>query len=355
MTEKGEASFTRLVEATVSYKDNLSKRIDYLYPLIEKEEDIKRLYPKKVDGEETGINFASFHWTGDYSDLERKILTTTLDLASKDPDRVAYCRHAKLGHAQTFERATKLFQGKLEDPNSKFITEINVGVKETGRKLDKYRHELITDWVKEEFVRPKPYFWALDIASNARDRKQIEGKVRSVAIKENVPFAIMGAFYSGMLPVDIISVFQDQNFRKQLKFENKKSHVPNTTNNNYKDIKILNEIRDEIMDEGESGWYPILNSQGYKTAIEIMKGVGWINEKDLNSLSFDKKQLEIKSKVVLLSIPEVAMQVADQGYKDPDKSNHIYQKYGSRVTTKVITSYLIFKDRLPKYSITNKN
>ena len=52
--------------------------------------------------------------------------------------------------------------------------------------------------------------------------------------------------------------------------------------------------------------------------------------------------------------PEVAMQVVDQEYRDPDKSKHIYQNlyqnYGSRVTTKVITAYLIFKQRLPRYS-----
>lgn len=345
-----ESNFTLLVDATVGYRDKLSKRLDFLYPLIENEKDIQKLYPKKVDGEDTEIYFASFHWTGKYSNLEREILHVSLDLASKDPDRITYCRHAKLGHVQTFGKAISLFQEKLRDPSSVFTTEVNAGLKDSGRKTDIYRYELTTSWEEKSFVRPKPFFWALDIASNVGNRKDIEGKIRSVAIKEGIPFAIMGAFYSGMLPKDIILLFQNPNFRKELKNQDKKSHIPNTTNNNFRDMKILNDIFNEVMDEGEEGWYPITNSNGYKTAIEIMKGAGWVKENDSDCLSFDKRKLEIKAKTVLLSIPEVAMQVVDQEYKDPDKSKHIYQNYVSRVTTKVITAYLIFKQRLPRYS-----
>jgi hypothetical protein len=353
---KENKDFTERSDATIDYKSALTQQLDRLYPLLQNNTDLQKLTsPTSHEDFENEIHFGSFIWTEILTDFEKNVLKTTLTLASKDPNRLAYCSHAKIGHLQTFESAIKLFNLNLDRENPKIKYEFSIGEKYFHKEgKPTHRLQLETEWEPKSFARPTPLIKAYGISDKLRgieksktNQDKIRTSIRDIAKINGLPMAIFTAFYCGVRVDTLINdIFNEKKFKEFMEI----NHIVLPTHKRVGDANKLHAIRESIMDEGEHGeLFPVLNSQGFKTAIELMKGAPWANVRCLEACEFQEVKLDVKSYIVLLGLPEVAMEIADPQFKDPIRTSHIIENYHHRVTTLLITAFMPFKQELPQW------
>jgi hypothetical protein len=97
---------------------------------------------------------------------------------------------------------------------------------------------------------------------------------------------------------------------------------------------------------------PYFEWQKYRTATSMLRTSQWTNLPGVDLDQFINFTQHQKPLFVFLGVPEVAIEIANPEFRDPEKSKYIFVKHANRITTRLITSYLLFQENVPVYHMT---
>ncbi len=286
-------------------------------------------------------DFDNFSFVPYEAKMTKTALSAILDETLKSPQRI-------IQSEETSYAAVTVLSGELErNPRN-----VVAGFLPTSVEEEELRQFGVSTRkpVQINVGRTMPYLWPLDTNLSGLQQKDMDSyrrivakRIRDAVKEKGIGFGILVGSYLGMGTDDVLKLFADDNFKKDLTGKGWQK-IPSKSRDG--DASAISSVKKNI-DEG--------TQKGYKESLQTLNGRGWLpSDPKILKLHYG---IQIVSETVtpcvhLVSASEAAVIAAAEVFKPYDLKMvlpHLQKQYQSYVTSEVKSAHIVSQKPYPKW------
>lgn len=326
-------------EATIHLTAELDATMQNRFPFVD---GVNDMYKKYVNGHQDAPVFVSF---SDALPPESRIplIVRSLENAS-DPDNPAFCEHGS-AHATFYEAidALKTHVSEFQADHRWGALDLTDLVR-TDDGRTKRRFLIETPLFPRISVRPKPFLEANTLAKSTNTIGSTAKHLRRMGAldADHMGAAMLTAAFMKLPPEETLAVFGNTEYRMRLlaaKFPKSGLLLPN----NPEHVRLVKTVYETLTLPTSSGRVLNYDPDAYKKAVTSLEENHFVQPGAIFREPFHmtKTQDSAFARAVFASAEEKAHRVAPLELTDPAKTRYIDTHYGKRVTTDLITAYVL--------------
>lgn len=319
------------VDATARFRQELDNALGERYPAITQQ---------NLDTFREGrIDFGVLDVRTQDESLRRNVLATALERAS-NPDDIAFNQHG--AEHTVYQETLDVLATSVRDGNYSLTVSPSTRRITTDRGVEMVtveRYRLTSPQYIRTTFRPQAIEDAEALPKGNVPDKLVFTEIRRLALDQGVSYATIVATYRGYSPDKIFEIFSERNFQREMTEKHGKVKFP--TPNRPTDRRMLMQLADNIVVKTSSGTYPNRSRQAHMNGVETLVNFGWINPNEPDQLAYQMTPVEdfARAVAVFTGMTEVAHENANKRHLDPDRSEYIDDRYGRKMTTRIITAF----------------